>query len=336
MKKSIRIWINTLIGIGLSLILVQSCNKDGKTESLKQVTLPELITSEVQNITQSTAECGGTITNAGGAEINTEGICWSNSPNPSIVDQKTTTSLKSFSFLCEIEQLTSGTTYYIRAFATNSAGTGYGDQVTFTTEYPDITDIDNNNYHIVKIGTQVWMEENLRTTRYNDGSLISNIKDGYDWEEATTGAYCTYNNTSKADSISTFGLLYNWYAVNTGKLAPTGWHVPSEADWNTLINYVGGGGIAGRRLKETGISHWLYPNSGASNDKRFTALPSGGRYAYASEFMGIGGICGFWSISTCPYNNLLATTYFMYYNDSRCDWTYYSKQNGYSVRCIRD
>lgn len=200
----------------------------------------------------------------------------------------------------------------------------------------DISDIDGNVYKIVTIGSQVWMAENLRTTKYKDGSLIPNIKNKDDWEMATTGAFCTYNNTSKADSISTYGLLYNWYAVNTGKIAPVGWHIPSDDEWNILINYLGNNYNAGGRLKETGTKHWLTPNLGANNERGFTALPSGGRYGHMSEYMEAGRICGFWSSTTYPFDNHLAWSYFVYYSDARMDKGNYLKQNGYAVRCIRD
>ena len=151
-----------------------------------------------------------------------------------------------------------------------------------------ITDVDNNLYNTVKIGTQVWMAENLKTTKYNDGTSIPNVTDNTVWSALITGAYCDYNNTP---SISTtYGRMYNGYSVdnniatkvasNGGKnVCPTGWHVPSNAEWITLTSYLGGESVAGGKLKETGTMHWLTPNSGATNESGFTAL-AGGRRSY--------------------------------------------------------
>jgi uncharacterized protein (TIGR02145 family) len=108
-------------------------------------------------------------------------------------------------------------------------------------EYGTLTDQDGNIYKTITIGNQVWMAENLRTTKYNDGTAIPNVTGKSEWCALTTGAYCNYNNTKNVDTISTYGRIYNWYAVNTGKLAPPGWHVPNDEDWRTLTDYLGGG-----------------------------------------------------------------------------------------------
>jgi len=337
MKNKIKILIIGFIVTGLSIILVQSCTKDEKKEVF--ITTPILTTSNVQKITESTAESGGSISNNGGSEVIAEGICWSISPNPSILDHTSTTDVIKESFTCGIKDLTFKTIYYVRAYATNTAGTSYGQEVTFTTADADLSpikDIDNNIYHVVRIGTQTWTKENLRTTRFNDGTDIPKITDGEDWESATTAAYCIYNNTIVADSILTFGLLYNWYAATDDKLAPVGWHLPTEDDWNTLITYLGGNQSAGAKLKETGTSHWLYPNKGATNETGFTALPSGGRYAHISQYLFMTQVGGFWSSTPYPYDNLAAYTYFLYSHDARMDRGNYGKQTGWSIRFIKD
>ena len=131
------------------------------------------------------------------------------------------------------------------------------------------TDIDGNVYHTVTIGTQIWMVENLKTTRYNDGSPIPFVTDSSSWSNLTTPGYCWYNNDTT--NKNTYGALYNWFAVNTGKLAPTGWHVPTDDEWTTLTTYLGGESIAGGKLKETGTTHWRTPNAGATNEIGFTA-----------------------------------------------------------------
>ena len=136
--------------------------------------------------------------------------------------------------------------------------------------YGSITDIDGNTYKTVTIGTQTWMAENLKVTKYNDGIAIPNVTDNTAWRELTTGALCDYGNTPS--NSETYGKLYNWHAVNTGKLCPTGWHVPSDAEWTELTDYLGGTSVAGDKLKETGSTHWSNLRTGATNETGFTAL----------------------------------------------------------------
>jgi uncharacterized protein (TIGR02145 family) len=199
--------------------------------------------------------------------------------------------------------------------------------------YGTLTDIDGNEYKTIKIGDQTWMAENLRTTKYNDGTSIPNVTVGSEWVDLTTGAYCNYNNTNSIDTIANYGRLYNWYAVNTGKLAPKGWHVSTDAEWSTLTDYFGGGSVAGGKLKETGTSHWVSPNTGATNESGFTALPGGIRFVDGTFF----GICryGYW------WNSMACNTYEAYYQSMHLESDdlirlSYFKDLGYSVRCVKD
>jgi uncharacterized protein (TIGR02145 family) len=199
--------------------------------------------------------------------------------------------------------------------------------------YGTMTDQDGNVYETVTIGTQTWMAENLRTTKYNDGSSITNVTSASEWEGLTTGAYCNYNNTSSNDTIATFGRLYNWYAVNTGKLAPAGWHVPTDAEWTTCTTYLGGTSGAGGKLKETGTTHWISPNTGATNETGFTALPGGSRN-YDGTFVNI-GIYGTWWSAT-EYNTYYAWFRYVGYGSSIVGRNSIRQEVGFSVRCVRD
>jgi uncharacterized protein (TIGR02145 family) len=145
--------------------------------------------------------------------------------------------------------------------------------------YGTMTDQEGNVYKTITIGTQTWMAENLRTTKYNDGKAIPNVPDSVPWAALTTGAYCNYKNTTDEVFIATYGRLYNRYAVKSGKLAPSGWHVPTMDEYDILSHHLGDGGVAGGKLKEAGITHWNYydQNVGSTNESGFTALPSGGR-----------------------------------------------------------
>ena len=140
--------------------------------------------------------------------------------------------------------------------------------------YGTLTDQDGNIYKTITIGNQTWMAENLRTTIFRNGEPIPEVTDKTGWENTSTAAYCNPNNIFNADSITTYGRLYNWFAAySTTNIAPKGWHVPTLDEWITLITSLGGVDIAGGKLKETGLSHWSNPNECANNESGFTALP---------------------------------------------------------------
>ena len=152
-----------------------------------------------------------------------------------------------------ISGLNSGITYHFRIKAENAHGTTYGSDMLLTTL---VIDKDGNIYKIVTVGTQVWMAENLKTTKYSNGDQIPNETDSLQWLNLSGGAYCWYNNMASTFK-NNFGALYNWYAVQDSRnLCPTGWHVPSDTEWTILTNYLGGGSAAGGQLKETGTNHW--------------------------------------------------------------------------------
>jgi uncharacterized protein (TIGR02145 family) len=196
-----------------------------------------------------------------------------------------------------------------------------------------ITDSDGNLYHAVTIGSQVWMVENLKTTKYNDGTAIPSVTDSSEWASLTTPGYCWYNNDA-ASYKTTYGALYNWYTVNTGKLCPTGWHIPSDAEWTTLTTYLGGDTLAGGKLKEAGTAHWSSPNVGASNQSGFTALPGGFRY-YDGSFGNIRVWGNWWSSVeySISSNAWFRALFFDYSNIVRDNFT---NKFGLSVRCIKD
>ncbi|MBP7102434.1 MAG: fibrobacter succinogenes major paralogous domain-containing protein [Bacteroidales bacterium] len=194
-----------------------------------------------------------------------------------------------------------------------------------------VTDIDGNTYKTVKIGTQTWMAENLKVTKYNDGTAIPNVTDGTAWSKLTTGAYCNYDNDPS--KVATYGRLYNWHAVNTGKLCPTGWHVPTSEEWNELSEYLGGYVVAGGKLKETGTTHWLSPNEGATNESGFTALPGGLRYGWGTfDYIGEDGF--WWSSTETSTINAFSRTLHDY--DGDLDIINSNKVAGFSVRCVKD
>jgi uncharacterized protein (TIGR02145 family) len=198
--------------------------------------------------------------------------------------------------------------------------------------YGTMTDQDGNVYKTVTIGTQTWMAENLRTTKYNDGTDIPNVTVADEWDDLTTSAYCNYNNTTNIDTIATYGRLYNWHTVNTGKLCPTGWHVSTHAEWTTLNTYLGS--EVGGKLKEADTLHWNSTNIGATNETGFTALPGGWRTDGNGSFLGIGEYGWWWSATELETNN--AWDRGMKNNSSGVLRDANNKAMGFSVRCVRD
>jgi uncharacterized protein (TIGR02145 family) len=200
-----------------------------------------------------------------------------------------------------------------------------------------VTDLDGNTYKTIKIGTQEWMVENLRTTKYKNGNDIQLVTDDTDWENANYGAWCWYNNDNNHEVP--YGKIYNWYAVNDGRgLCPTGWHVPSHEEWTTLTTYLGGDSIAGGKMKEEGTTHWSPPNMEATNESGFTGLPGGVRFTFGS--FGFFSNNGYWWSSTgisssawyrvLDYNSGSVTV------SGDVIVTIDDKRLGLSVRCVRD
>jgi uncharacterized protein (TIGR02145 family) len=193
-----------------------------------------------------------------------------------------------------------------------------------------LKDYDGNVYKTVTIGTQVWMAEDLRTTRFNDGTAIPAVTDYDAWASLTTPAYSWYNN----DSLNNHGSgLYNWYAIATNKLCPEGWHVPTNEEWTLLGNYFGDAGAAGGELKEAGTAHWKDPNEGATNSSGFTALPGGYR-SYNGSF-GFQGVSGHWWSAT-QYSDSVVYFWNMRYKSKGLYNHLSNKPNGFCVRCIQD
>ena len=223
---------------------------------------------------------------------------------------------------------------------------------TITYNFIACTDEDGNNYPIVQIniakgttynlvaaeetGTQTWMAENLKTTKYNDNTDIPWVADGLLWSQlgaTQSPAYTWYGNDIA--NKETYGALYNWHAVNTGKLCPAGWNVPNHDEWSALFTHLGGSDEAGGKLKETGTSHWKSPNTGATNKTGFTALPGGGRDDDGGSFHDVNYMGTFWS-STVEYSGIYAYSYWIFNAWSDVDIRSPSKQWGLSVRCIKD
>jgi uncharacterized protein (TIGR02145 family) len=234
------------------------------------------------------------------------------------------------------------TEYFFRLKVTAESGTFYGKDTSFTTSgtnstfvtfnpdliYGDMTDIDENVYKTIVIGTQTWMAENLKTTRFSNGQAIDYVPVSTIWTDSTSAAYCWYN----ADSVI-YGALYNWAAVSNGNLCPVGWHVPSDAEWTVLTDYLGGESGSAGKLMETGTVHWNATNVSTTNNSGFTALPGGyrsnqGVYSNIKRY-------SFWWSST-GYSDLNAWCRQIFYSYDNTTRTNSAKQSGLSVRCVKD
>jgi uncharacterized protein (TIGR02145 family) len=203
--------------------------------------------------------------------------------------------------------------------------------------YGIMTDLVGNTYKTIVIGTQTWMAENLRVTKYRNGDPIFNEPNNTAWIALTAGAYCSYSNTTNIDEIATYGRLYNWYAISDNRnIAPTGWHVPTDTEWATLITTLNGKSVAGGVMKEAGTTHWRSPNTSATNESGFTALPSGYRSGLGDGvFNGLGGGCQWWS--STAYGATNAWYYYLaYYYATVIVRDSYNWHGGSAVRLVKD
>ena len=301
-------------------------------------TIPTLTTNAITSITKNSAASGGTISSDGGLPITAKGICWSTTSNPTLSDSKTTDGTGDANFTSQMTGLQDGTTYYVRAYATNAKGTSYGNEVSFTAlNYgPNIKDIDGNSYKTVYIGSQLWMADNLKASKYNDGTSIANVSDATQWSKLTTGAWCYYNNDAVYNAK--YGKLYNWYAVSpttngNKNVCPSGWHVPTDAEWTVLTDYLDGESVAGGKMKEVGTTSWNSPNTGATNESGFTGLPGGYRNG-GGDYLNIGNF-GLWWSST---EGITGIAWYRTLNllDGYANRFNGNKVGGLSVRCLRD
>lgn len=416
-------------GIILIIISIFSCEK-----KQPQVVPPVITTMAISMISATTAISGGEITDEGGTAIISKGVCWNTTADPTIENSKTTEIGNSLFFTNIITQLSPNTLYFARAYATNSAGTGYGKSIAFTTlgDIPLVTqvdvnllintaiinvsvnpsylsttviiewgpttsygnttnpaqipvtentsvnvsvdlsgltpgttyhfrtkitnelgtitgndlifttyavsDIDSNFYHAVSIGTQTWMSENLKTTRYNNGDIIGTTSSPRSSISGESTPKYQWAYDGNETNVSIYGRLYTWYAITDSRnVCLTGWHVPTDDEWTTLTTYLGGESVAGGKLKETGTVHWFSTDTEATNESGFTALPGGCRNSYESSFFGI-WYYSFWWSSTSLVSGSLSSSWNRDIsnggiNIQRVSWP---KMSGFSVRCVKN
>ena len=337
------------------LALIFPCLSNGQGSTQSTLCLPSITTDASTAVGLDSALIGGNITNDGGNSIVLRGVCYSTSPNPNMGNSRTEEGSGIGMFSSILRNLSPSTTYYARTYAKNSNGVVvYGNEVSFTTNSntpaftcgtSTVSDVDGNSYNTVQIGTQCWTQSNLKVSKYRNGDSISTGLSDSDWANTTSGAYAIYNNDPVNDGL--YGKLYNHYAVMDSRgLCPTGWHVPTNSEWNVMVKYLDPNadtvcsycwqsGIAGGALKSTAIQPtpggWDSPNTGATNSSGFSAGP-GGRRQGGGIFDGLGNFGQWWSSSS--YGSLGWRRY-LNYDDGGIGRSYGNRTIGVSVRCLR-
>jgi uncharacterized protein (TIGR02145 family) len=285
----------------------------------------------VSSVLIHTATSSYQLISTGGTTVSNSGICWSTQMNPTISSvYKTVLGSTLGTYSSKIGDLTPNTDYYIRAYVTTTGGNVfYSDNRTFKTVAATVSDYENNGYTAIEIGNQIWMGENLRSTKYNNGTAITQVTDNALWSGTTISAYCYYANQSAYSVV--YGILYNWYTINNGNLCPTGWHVPTIEEWDTLALDLGND--AGYKLKTTGDAFWSTTSASVSNSSGFSARGGGYRLP-DGQFLDV-TVYGYWWSSS---NFSTASAWSFLLKDTYAAPMYYSKDknNGYSVRCIRN
>lgn len=323
----------TLTGLapGVTYYVREFVTNINDTEYSKEVTfttsslLPVLTSAYITSKSSRSATCGGNITTNGGTIITACGVCWSLSANPTIKNSKTTERGATGMFTSLITGLSVGNTYYLKAYAINSAGTSYGNELIF------VIDADGNLYHTVRIGKQNWMVENLKVTKFRNGDPVLNAIES---EERSHHATETYSDYDDHENISNkYGRLYNWYVVHESRnICPSGWHIPNDAEWTTLTIYLGGENVAGGKMKQTDSTMWFSPNTGATNESGFSGIPAGVNRNNTYSFK---GSCGYWWSST-EYDSTYAWGRYLFNHITKISRNYYDKSYGFSVRCLSD
>ncbi len=315
--------------------------------------IPALTSTAITDITATSAQSGGDISSDGGSPVTARGVCWNTTGTPTTDDDHTTDGSGTGNFTSNLSGLTEWTIYYVRAYATNEAGTAYGEELTFKAS-STVTDYEGNEYNTIKIGNQVWMAENLKSTCYADGTPLVDGTSAGDITGDYTTKYC-FSYAGNESNADIYGKLYTWAAVMNDAassdaiqsgvqgVCPAGWHVPSDSEWKELEMYLGmsqseadsygnRGTDEGGKLKETGTAHWI-SGSFATNESGFTALPGGSRSGDGS-FSGISYSTYFWSAT----ENSTSHSWYrkLGFDHSKIIRYANEKNNGYSVRCIRD
>lgn len=266
----------------VSIVLLSCSNSENETGSNNSSNVLSVRTHSIDLISLNNAQCFTSVT-VGQNSLEEVGVCWSTSQNPTVAGPHAVGTLNQVTqfYSTNLGPLNMNTTYYIRSYAKDNTGVVYSSQSSFKTLNKvynlggGVTDIDGNNYGSVVLNNQEWMAKNLNVSKYRNGDIIPQVTDINQWNNLTTGAWCYYRNDTSNGTV--YGKLYNWYAINDPRgLAPQGWHIPSDAEWTDLVNFLGGENAAGPKIKEFVALPW--ETSFANNQSGFNAIPSGTGY----------------------------------------------------------
>ncbi|MCX6258902.1 MAG: hypothetical protein NTW49_13545 [Bacteroidia bacterium] len=315
--------------------------------------VPIISTTPVIPVDQTTVTSGGNVISDYGYAVTARGVCWNTTGNPTLSDSHSIDGTGAGSFTSSITGLIADTQYHVRAYATNIAGTAYGSEeifpsfnASFTCGSSTISDYDGNIYNTIKIGIQCWMKQNLATTHYANGtSMVDGTNAGDITDDWSTKYWFVYNND--LSNKTTYGLLYTWAAAMNGFFSsetipsgvpgpcPYGWHIPSYSEWFWLVDTLGNDSYTGGKLKETGTNYWNEPNTGATNESGFTALPGG--YRNSTGNFANKGNDGYWWSTTedSEYPSMKANYLSVVYSDAKAYQPVEMKYMGYYVRCLR-
>jgi uncharacterized protein (TIGR02145 family) len=274
------------------VIASTSCEKE--TAPLQ---LPAIDSSEIFTISSDAVSVKSTLDITPEDSVNIMGLCWSLQPDASIHNNFTSGYMIDSIMFARTEALMPDTKYYARVYIGNPERESYGNEIEFTTN-STVTDGEGNLYNVVTIGSQNWMAENFRATKYNDGSVIQSVGSDTDWSEFDSPGYAWYDYNLENKHL--YGALYNWPVVNSGDLCPEGWHIPTDADWTILSDFLGGERTAGGFMKSTG-NQWDSPNYNATNYAGFSGFPGGGSSSLLGSFTGQGSLAVWWT-STIDYS----------------------------------
>ncbi len=318
----------------LFTVLLASCTINESSDPAPS-RIPEVETTGVTDIRISTAKVGGQIVDDHGFLIEEKGVCWDSVGEPTYENSsRTNDGLGAAPFSSTITGLEQGKTYFVRAFAKNEKGIGYGNIHAFTTA-TGVVDVDGNIYKTVEIGNQVWMAENLRTTRFDNGILIPEIGSSNEWVnngDLGIPARTKYNNSDANSEV--FGLLYNYHSViSQNNLCPSGWHVPTKNEYELLFSNFSTG-TEGRELKASGgLPNWIQTNTG-TNSSGFSIIGNGYRSGFSGTFFGLQERGLLWT--STEEDNFDAIDIIFVAESNAATISDYTKGGGMAVRCVKD
>jgi uncharacterized protein (TIGR02145 family) len=316
-----------LLILMIAILTLMNCKKNEGSLSIVKTYFPKYIAS-------SSATIGCIVESDGGSGIAACGVYMSISQNPEISGTKAQMGNDTGLFLGRVIGLMPNKQYYVKAYANNTKGEALGEEINFTTP-STITDYDNNVYETVKIGSQLWMAKNLRTTHYLNGDLLETTNPAtLDISSQNSPKY-QWSNGGTDDNNQVYGKLYTWYAImDSRKICPIGWHVPSDSEWTTMETTLGGYSSGGSKLKESGNSHWISPyNTDATDESCFSGLPGGYRDMNGSFFL-IQNEAYIWSSTESETAKSWART--LNGGTPAISRLGVLKSRGLSVRCIKD